>query len=498
LTSAGTLSISDVDSPATFNAGTIAGTYGSLTINAAGAWTYTASSAHDEFKAGTTYTDIFTVTSADGTASTVMVRIAGTNDAAVISTAAVDLTETNTPLTSSGTLSISDVDSAATFNAGTIAGTYGSLTINAAGAWTYTASSAHDEFKAGTTYTDTFMVTSADGTASTVTVRIAGTNDAAVISTAAVDLIETNAPLTSSGTLSISDVDSAATFNAGTIAGTYGSLTINAAGAWSYTASSAHDEFKAGTTYTDTFTVTSADGTASSVTVRIAGINDAAVISTAAVDLTETNAPLTSAGTLSISDIDSAATFNAGTIAGTYGSLTITTAGAWTYAASSAHDEFKAGTTYTDTFTVTSADGTTSTVTVRIVGTNDAAVISTAAVDLTETNAPLTSSGTLSISDVDSAATFNAGTIAGTYGSLTINAAGAWTYTASTAHDEFKAGTTYTDTFTVTSADGSASTVTVRIAGTNDAAVISTAAVDLTETNAPLASSGTPLTGAPS
>ena len=40
------------------------------------------------------------------------------------------------------------------------------------------------------------------------------------------------------------------------------------------------------------------------------------------------------------------------------------------------------------------------------------------------------------------------------YGTFTIDAAGAWTYTAGTAHNEFVAGTTYTDTFTVTSADG--------------------------------------------
>ena len=44
------------------------------------------------------------------------------------------------------------------------AGTYGTFAIDAAGAWTYTASSAHNEFAAGTTYTDTFTVASADGT----------------------------------------------------------------------------------------------------------------------------------------------------------------------------------------------------------------------------------------------------------------------------------------------------------------------------------------------
>ena len=48
---------------------------------------------------------------------------------------------------------------------------------------------------------------------------------------------------------------------------------------------------------------------------------------------------------------------------------------------------------------VTSADGTTSSVTVNITGTNDAALIPPVTVALTETDAPLSTSGTLSITD---------------------------------------------------------------------------------------------------
>ena len=238
-----------------------AGSYGTFAIDAAGAWTYTASSAHDEFVAGTTYTDTFAVASADGTPTSVTVNILGTNDAAVLSADVANLTETNAAadISTSGTLTISDVDSPATFvaQAGT-AGSYGTFAIDAAGAWTYTASSAHDEFVAGTTYTDTFPVASADGTPTSVTINILGTNDAAVLSADVRNLTETNAAadISTSGTLTISDVDSPATFvaQAGTV-GSYGTFAIDAAGAWTYTASSAHDEFVAGTTYTDTFAV---------------------------------------------------------------------------------------------------------------------------------------------------------------------------------------------------------------------------------------------------
>ncbi|UVL30931.1 VCBS domain-containing protein [Pseudomonas donghuensis] len=496
LSTNGTLTISDVDSAATFVAQTnTAGSYGQFSLGTDGAWSYVADSAHNEFTAGSSYTDTFTVLSADGTATAVTVTINGSNDAAVLSSASVTLTETDAPLTTNGSLTISDVDSAATFVAQTnTAGSYGQFSLGTNGAWSYVADSAHNEFVAGTTYTDTFVVSSADGTATAVTVTITGSNDAAVLSSASVTLTETNAPLTTAGTLTISDVDSAATFVAQTnTAGSYGQFSISTGGAWSYVADSAHNEFVAGTTYTDTFTVLSADGTATAVTVTINGSNDAAVLSSASVTLTETDAPLTTNGSLTISDVDSAATFVAQTnSAGSYGQFSIGTDGAWSYVADSAHNEFVAGTTYTDTFAVSSADGTATAVTVTITGSNDAAVLSSASVTLTETDAPLTTAGTLSISDVDSAATFVAQTnTAGSYGQFSLSTDGAWSYVADSAHNEFVAGTTYTDTFTVSSADGTLTSVTVHILGSNDAAVLSSASVTLTETNAPLSTNGT-------
>jgi VCBS repeat-containing protein len=506
LTTGGTLAITDVDSPLTFVAqNNVAGSagYGHFTLGTNGAWTYTADTAHNEFVDGTTYTDTLTVTSADGTTSTITVNILGTNDAAVITPATVNLTETNAVLTTGGTLAITDVDSPLTFVAqNNVAGSagYGHFTLGTNGAWTYAADTTHNEFVDGTTYIDTLTVTSADGTTSTITVNILGTNDAAVITPAVVNLTETNAVLTTGGTLAISDVDSAATFVAQpNVAGSngYGQFTLATNGTWTYTANTAHNEFVDGTTYTDTLTVTSADGTTSTITVNILGTNDAAVITPAVVNLTETNAVLTTGGTLAISDVDSSATFVAqSNVAGSngYGQFTLATNGTWTYTANTAHNEFVDGTTYTDTLTVTSADGTTSTITVNILGTNDAAVITPAVVNLTESDAVLTTGGTLAISDVDSAATFIAqSNVAGSngYGSFTLATNGTWTYTANTARNEFVADTTYTDTLTVTSADGTTSTITVNILGTNDAAVITPATVNLTETNAVLTTGGT-------
>src|SRR5207248_3265746 len=210
----GTLTITDVDSPQTFVAQTnVAGANGTFSIAANGAWTYTANSAFDYLNVGQSVSDTFTVASTDATTTTVQVTINGTNDAAALSSATVALSETNAALTTGGTLTVSDVDSAQTFVPQTnVAGAYGTFSIAANGAWTYTANSAFDSLNVGQSVSDTFTVASADGTTSTVQVTINGTNDAAVVSSATVVLAETNAPLTTGGTLSVVDVDSAQTF----------------------------------------------------------------------------------------------------------------------------------------------------------------------------------------------------------------------------------------------------------------------------------------------
>ncbi|VVP25620.1 hypothetical protein PS900_04082 [Pseudomonas fluorescens] len=294
----GQFSSADIDHDATATwtiNGSPTGTYGSIAVDTTGKWTYTlangtdgVASAVQSLKAGESHDEVFTVQVSDGLGGVdtqlVTVTVSGTNDTAVLSADIANLTETNAAvdISTAGTLTISDVDSAATFVAQTnTAGSYGQFSIGTGGAWTYVANSAHNEFAAGTTYTDTFAVSSADGTLTSVTVHILGTNDAAVLSADIANLTETNAAvdISTTGTLTISDVDSAATFVAQTnTAGSYGQFSIGTGGAWTYVANSAHNEFAAGTTYTDTFAVSSADGTLTSVTVHIAGSNDSPTI----------------------------------------------------------------------------------------------------------------------------------------------------------------------------------------------------------------------------
>ena len=508
----GQLTITDVDNVAGFVPLTaVAGTsgYGKFTVDATGKWSYTMNNAQNQFVKDVTYTDTATVNSIDGIAKQVLtVNIVGTNDAAVIGgVSSGAIIESNVVQSASGQLTITDVDSVAAFVPQTaVAGTagYGKFTVDATGKWTYTMSTAHDEFVGGAVYTDTITVNSVDGTNKViVSVAITGTNDAAVIggvTTAA--LTETNAVQSVSGQLSISDVDSLAAFVPQTaVAGTsgYGKFTVDATGKWAYTMNTAHDEFVKGVTYTDKLNVLSADGTSQVLTVNILGTNDAAVIggvSTALIK--ESDVAQTASGQLTITDVDSTAAFVPLTgVSGDhgYGKFTMDATGKWTYAMNTAHDEFVKDASYTDSVTVVSADGTSQVLTVNILGTNDAAVISgvnTAA--LTETNTAQTATGQLTVTDVDSPVVFVAQTSAAGdhgYGSFSLDTTGKWTYTMNSAHDEFAAGQTYTDSFTAISADGTSKTVTVTITGTDDLAVIggsNTAA--LTETNAVQSASG--------
>src|SRR5206468_3267734 len=132
-----------------------------------------------------------------------------------------------------GTLTISDVDSPATFVAqAATAGTYGTFAIDSAGAGTYTARLEPNAVAACPTYRDTFAVASADGTLTSVTIHIAGTNDAAVLSADLAPLSFPTRPssVPTAGTLTISDVDSPATFVAqAATAGTYGTFAIDSA-----------------------------------------------------------------------------------------------------------------------------------------------------------------------------------------------------------------------------------------------------------------------------
>ncbi|MCG9641219.1 VCBS domain-containing protein [Vibrio sp. Isolate34] len=496
ITTSGILTSTDVDNPDNaFTPDSISGTHGDLTINANGHWVFTANSAFNQLNVGDKVEETFTVTSVDGTRSTIKVTINGTNDAATVSSETVAIDETDTAITTSGTLTSTDVDNPDNaFTASTQHGTNGDLTIDANGHWVFTANSAFNQLNVGDKVEETFTVTSVDGTPSTIKVTINGTNDAASVSSATVTVDETDSAITTSGTLTSTDVDNPDNaFTPDSISGTHGDLTIDAHGHWVFTANSAFNQLNVGDKVEETFTVTSVDSTQSTIKVTINGTNDAATVSSATVAVDETDKAVTTSGTLTSTDVDNPDNaFTPDAISGTNGNLTMDANGHWTFTANSAFNQLNVGDKVEETFTVSSVDGTPSTIKVTINGTNDAATVSSETVAIDETDTAITTSGTLTSTDVDNPDNaFTASTQHGTNGDLTIDANGHWVFTANSAFNQLNVGDKVEETFTVTSVDGTPSTIKVTINGTNDAASVSSATVTVDETDSAITTSGT-------
>ncbi|WP_032546739.1 VCBS domain-containing protein, partial [Vibrio splendidus] len=102
--------------------------------------------AFNQLNVGDKVEETFTVSSVDGTPSTIKVTINGTNDTATVSSATVAIDETDKAVTTSGTLTSTDVDNPDnTFTPDSITGSNGDLTIDANGHWTFTANSAFNQ-----------------------------------------------------------------------------------------------------------------------------------------------------------------------------------------------------------------------------------------------------------------------------------------------------------------------------------------------------------------
>jgi VCBS repeat-containing protein len=505
-----------------------AGPYGTLYVDSTtGAYTFVPNNDAINALVAPTTTD-FTITVSDGTLSAKQpftIAINGTNDAAVISgatsgTAIEAGSVANTALgalSAIGTLKSADVDDAPNTFAEVSTPTksahgFGTFTMTTDGVWTYTVNDANSAVQAlnvGDKLTDSFTVTSIDGTPQVVTVIINGANDAAVISGATTGSVTEDGgtkcdPPTAIGTLTATDVDNAPGFTAvncptASDAG-YGTFTMTADGAWIYKLDDSNCAVQAlnvGDTLTDTFKVTSLDGTAQLVTVTIDGTNDAAIIcGTKAGSVIEAGGAAnsisckpTATGTLTDTDVDN--TPNTFTAIDTpkastdgYGTFTMTTDGVWTYTLDNTNCKVQALNVcdkLTDCFTVTTIDGTPQVVTITINGANDAAIICGPATgSVTEAGActygtPI-ATGTLTDTDVDNTPnTFTAvcapkASDAG-YGTFTMTADGVWTYKLDNANCAVQALNdcdTLTDCFKVTTIDGTAQVVTITINGADD------------------------------
>jgi VCBS repeat-containing protein len=484
LTTNGTLTITDVDqgqSNFTPQAGTTGSNgFGIFTLTADGTWTYTANNSQaaiQQLGAGQPpITDSFTAVSSDGTNSQIVtVTINGTNDAPVLSNVApaaaypensppvalspstVTITDIDNQTLASATVTITDFvagdvlvftnNNSTTYgNITTASSSNGVLSLTSAGntatlaqwqaaldAVTYSSTS-DNPTTFGTDTTRSIAWAVSDGLLNsniqTTTLTIGGTDDAPVLSNVAPAAAYTEnaaAVALSPGTVTITDIDNqtlaSATvtitdFVAGDVlvftnnnSTTYGNITtasssngvlsLTSAGntatlaQWqaaldAVTYSSTSDNPTTfGTDTTRSITWAVSDGSLNSntqtTTLTITAVNDAAVVSgkiSGSVVEAGSGTPgtPTATGTLTDTDVDNPANTFTPVAAGTssangYGTYQMTAAGVWTYTLNNSNSTVNAlnnGQSLTDTFTVTTVDGTPQPVTIAINGTTDA------------------------------------------------------------------------------------------------------------------------------
>ena len=176
-------------------------------------------------------------------------------------------------------------------------GVYGKITIHADGTYTYTLNNTDPRVNAlgqGDKLSDVFSYTIRDSdgdfSTTTITITINGTNDVPVMTndfrSVTEDVNVTGGNLTVKGAVTITDPDAGqSTFDTATLkltnsthaGGALGVIVMKADGTYTYNVNNAAIQFlKAGESIVETYTVASADGSATStITITINGVNDA-------------------------------------------------------------------------------------------------------------------------------------------------------------------------------------------------------------------------------
>ncbi|WP_153301682.1 tandem-95 repeat protein, partial [Endozoicomonas arenosclerae] len=293
LIATGDLDIQEHDAgEASFQAETVTGSYGELTINSSGQWEYIADSRQSEIQElGVTETlqDTLTVQSIDGTTHDITITIQGANDQGDGAPVFLgSLAEDNTLVINESSIlnAVTDIDGD-TLTVSAIQLPVGghSIVNNNDGTWTLTPA---QDFNGMLEMLYVFS----DGTQgfevnNLVRVNITSVADTAVISgdDTATLAEDSAATLTASGSLSVTDPDAGeAGFTAETINGSYGTLTIDDDGDWSYSANNTQTAIQSlsdNGSLQETLTVQSLDGTTHDITITFTGTNDGPVLDSA-------------------------------------------------------------------------------------------------------------------------------------------------------------------------------------------------------------------------
>ncbi len=484
--------------PVTFIPEVIKGTYGELHVDVNGQYTFVLNPNSPQYILLNQHqqgTDHFALHLSNGASIVVQIPVTGKQDLPSISG---DLTGVVTEdrnidsqglLHANGKIDVIDPDqNESSVTPEVISGKYGSLTIDANGHWQYQVDNSLSNVQAltgATSLHESFTIHTKDGTPQTIDMTIGGNDDNAVITGMDAGSVIEDLTTQVQGQLSVTDPDLGEDhFQASQVISNFGTLSITKDGAWTYDLDNNNPVVQGlsrRSTATDIVTVHSADGTAHQVMVTINGTNDKAVIGGTDSGTVTEESQLQTSGTLTVTDLDTGeAHFSNTDIVGSFGTLHLTDTGSWTYDLDNTNPKVQAlckGATASDTITVHSADGTQHQVTVTINGTNDKAVIGGTSSGAVTEESQLQTSGTLTITDVDTGeAHFSNTDVTGTLGTLHLKDNGAWTYDLDNTNPAVQAlgkGVTATDTITVHSADGTPHQITVTINGTNDRPTIS-------------------------
>ncbi|WP_417391247.1 Ig-like domain-containing protein [Gimesia sp.] len=529
-----------------------------LTVGADGTFSYDPNGNFEDLAQGETATDsfIYTITDSEGSTdtATVVITINGVNDAPVAEDDAFSTNEDTTltggnVLNANPTSADSDVEGQSFSVTAVANGTVGSqfalasgalLTLNSDGTFSYDPNSAYEYLALGETGTDSFTYTITDsqgGTdTATVTITIYGVNDAPVAQDDIVTMNE-DSVLYGGNVFNInpatvdSDVEGQTFSVSAVTGGTVGSqfalasgalLKINADGTFSYDPNGNFESLALGETDTDsfTYTITDSQGGSDSATVIIIinGVNDAPVAQDDTVSVNEkfilgsnvlfanpTTADSDPEGqTITVTAVSGGTVDNSFFPLASGALLAMNANGTFSYDPNGVFAYLAQGETATDSFsyTITDAQGgtDTATVTVTIIGANDAPVAEDDAVT-TDEDTTLTSdnlfadNGSGADSDPNTSDSFTVtGVTGGTVGSqfalasgalLTVNADGTFSYDPNGNFESLAQGETDTDyfTYTITDTQGGTDTarVTITINGVNDAPVAQDDAVSTTE-----------------
>ena len=469
---------------------------GTLTFNPNGGYSFDPGHDFDSLPAGISRDVSFTYQAQDDSGAlsapqTITITVTGTNDAPVAQAATAAVNEDSQI---NGQLQATDADQGAQLQFGSDSPLPAGFTLDQDGKWTFDASNpAYQHLAEGQTQVISIPVVVTDDqgatSGSTLTITVTGTNDAPIAqaSSAAADEDQV-----STGQLTATDTDDGAVLTFSIDGNAPAGFTLQSDGSWTFDGKDpayqhlANDETQV---ISIPVIVTDDQGATSSstLTLTITGTNDAPVAQAGSATTGE-NTVLNSQVPVA-SDVDGTiASYQLATDVGTgNGTLTFHGDGSFTFDPGHDFDSLPAGVSRDVTFTYQAKDDSGAlsdpqTITITVTGTNDAAVITGAQVSINETNAPISTGGQLTVTDVDSPATFVEQTnVAGQYGHFSLAADGTWSYVADSAYNELKLNETLTDTFNVQSADGTQSSVTVNIVGSNDAPVAQAASASAVE-----------------